>query len=494
MSMARLLAGAAVGKDFSEPVEVKGAGHIGAKSRVDEYAVAALKFPGARAGGEGEIIANLACGCEVNTPTLAAAYGSEGHIIVNNPWFPGNEKGQATILLHKAGKVEEIDTHADRKLYVIEVDTVAENIANRQAPSPCMTWADSLGNMAALDRWRSEIGLVYEPERSPAIDQPVARRPLARQAQSKMKYGKVAGIDKPVSRLVMGSMVISTDSMPFSNTLLDHFFEIGGTCIDTAYVYGGGGRAEAGVGKWIATRGVRDQIVLIGKGAATTGATPELVTRELLETLYRLGVDHLDLYMMHRDNTELPVGAFVDVLNEHKDAGRISAFGGSNWTTGRIAAANDYAKSKGLQGFSASSPNFSLAEWNEPTWSNCISASDKPSRDWYRQSQLPLFAWSSQANGFFTGRFDLTPPAALPFGIARVWYNANNVQRAKRVDELAKKKGITPIQVALAYVLCQPLNIFALIGPQTLEETRTSAQALDVELSAEELAWLNLEK
>jgi len=159
MSMARLLAGAAIGKDFSEPTEVKGTGHIGVQSRVDEYAVASLKFPG-------EILANLLCGNQVYSPNLVAAWGTKGHIIVNNPWFPGNEKGQATIILHKAGETEEIDAHADRKLYVIEVDTVAENIAKRQAPSPCMTWEDSLGQMKALDRWRGEVGLVYDSERT----------------------------------------------------------------------------------------------------------------------------------------------------------------------------------------------------------------------------------------------------------------------------------------------------------------------------------------
>ena len=70
--------------------------------------------------------------------------------------------------------------------------------------------------------------------------------------KASMTYGRIAGIEKPVSRLVIGSMVVHTDRLPFSFGLLDHFYEIGGTAIDTAYVYGGGG-SEPAVGQWIAS-------------------------------------------------------------------------------------------------------------------------------------------------------------------------------------------------------------------------------------------------
>src|SRR5438874_4289950 len=108
---------------------------------------------------------------------------------------------------------------------------------------------------------------------------------------------------------------------------------------------------------------------------------------------------------MHRDDPEIPVGAFVECLNEHLRAGRIRAFGGSNWSPERLQQANDYAREHGLAGFAASSPNLCLAVWNEPQWEGCVSASDKASRAWYAQSQMPLFSWSSQARGFVTGRF-----------------------------------------------------------------------------------------
>ena len=109
-----------------------------------------------------------------------------------------------------------------------------------------------------------------------------------------------------------------------------------------------------------------------------------------------------------------------------------------------------------------------------------------------RTLTFPLFAWSSQANGLFTGRF--SPDKKTDPDVVRTWYSDDNFKRLDRVKELAKKKGVSTTQIALAYVLCQPMNVFGLIGPQSIEETRTSALALETELSPQEMRWLNLEE
>lgn len=148
-SMARLVAG-------DEPEVVTGAGHIGEISRVDEQAVASLKFPSG-------CVANLACATQVGADNDLRIWGSEGSIRVPNPWFPG-EKGNM-ILLHRAGKdPEEILVDGGNALYGIEADTVAENLEAREAPAPCMTKADTLGNMAVLDAWRKAIDLTFDQE------------------------------------------------------------------------------------------------------------------------------------------------------------------------------------------------------------------------------------------------------------------------------------------------------------------------------------------
>jgi aryl-alcohol dehydrogenase-like predicted oxidoreductase len=308
-----------------------------------------------------------------------------------------------------------------------------------------------------------------------------------------MKYGQVNGVVKPVSRIGLGSVMFDADRLSFSSELLDFFIEQGGNCIDTAWVYQKGA-AESSVGAWVENRGVREKIVLIGKGAATARCTPELVTTQLLESLERLRTGYLDVYLMHRDNLEIPVGEFVECLNEHHRAGRVRAFGGSNWTTKRLEEANAYASAQDLLGFAASSPNFSLAVWNEPRWIDCLSASDQASREWYYRTKMALFAWSSQAAGFFTGRYteeNSLDPATKE--MARVWFNEGNFRRLQRARELAERKGVTPNQIALAYVLCESPSTFALIGPAHIEELRESVGALQLDLSQSERRWLNLE-
>jgi predicted dehydrogenase/aryl-alcohol dehydrogenase-like predicted oxidoreductase len=482
-SIARLLAGAALGQPFADPIEVKGCGHIGEGSHVDEWATAALRFPG-------DIVANLTCGIQVAVDSALRLWGSEGHIVVPVPWFPGPKDNEILVYHDGNPSPERVLVDAEGPLYAIEADTVARHIAERQAPTPCMTWADSLSNMATLDRWRKDIGLVFEPEKPAALKVPISGRPLTRRPDHPMRYGRIEGVAKPISRVVMGTMVYRQDDLPFACAMLDHFYSIGGNCIDTAYAY----RTEATIGHWMKLRGVRDELVLIGKGAHTPECYPEALTRQLMETLEHLQTDYLDLYFMHRDNLDVPVGEFVECLNEHKRAGRIRAFGGSNWSIARIEAANEYAHSHGLTGFTASSPNLALAVWNEPMWAGCVAASDVASRAWYAKTQMPLFAWSSQASGFFTGRFKPEDRGRAEIApIVRTWFNKDNFERLARAEELARKKGVTATQIGLAYTLCQPFPTFALIGPRTIEETRTSVQALDVNLTPQELRWLNLE-
>ncbi|OGV35926.1 MAG: oxidoreductase [Lentisphaerae bacterium GWF2_49_21] len=482
-SMCRLVAGVALGKDFAEPLSLKGFGHLGA-SNADEWAVASAKF-------DKGIVANLATGVAVNQENVVRIFGSEGYILIPSPWIPAREGGTTEIIVKRNDEKEprKIQIQTGEWLYGIEADTVAEHLANKEAKFPAMSYADSMGNMRMLDMWRRELELVYEAEKPEFFTTPVHKRPLAVKADSKMKYGTVAGLEKQVSRLIMG--VDNQTTFPHAAVMFDDFFERGGNCFDSAHIYGGG-LCEKTLGNWVKSRNIRDKVVILDKGAHTPFCDPDNLTRELKESLERLQMDHLDIYMMHRDNPDIPVGEFIDVLNEHVKAGRIKAFGGSNWSIARVKKANAYAKRKGLAGFSAVSNNFSLARMVNPVWAGCIAASDPESRKWFKKNQMPLMGWSSQARGFFVperARPDLTSDESLVFS----WYSDDNFQRQARAFELAKKKNVRPISIALAYVLCQPFPTFPLIGPRAISETKSSFEALTVELTPKELKWLNLE-
>jgi aryl-alcohol dehydrogenase-like predicted oxidoreductase len=315
-----------------------------------------------------------------------------------------------------------------------------------------------------------------------------------------MQYGTVPDIDKPISRLVQGTLMVNSKDIETGFALLDGVLELGCNAFDTAHVYGTGDN-ERTVGRWIRERGVREQIVLIGKGAHSSvdrqRVTSFDITADLHDSLARFKTDYIDFYLLHRDDPTVPVEPIIDILNEHLKAGKIRAFGGSNWSHERLQAANTYAVENGLTPFAASSPNFSLAEQLQPPWKGCISISGdqgSAARAWYAQQNMPLFTWSSLAGGFFSGRFRRDNLASFTGDLeklcAETYGSEANFQRLDRVETLAAQKALSVPQIALAYVLSQPLNIFAVVGCQTPAEFATNVAASELQLSPDELAWL----
>jgi aryl-alcohol dehydrogenase-like predicted oxidoreductase len=311
-----------------------------------------------------------------------------------------------------------------------------------------------------------------------------------------MKYGSIPGVSDRVSRLILGSGGFGTLQPPWSE-MLDAFVAAGGNAFDTAYSYGRG-ESERQLGTWLAARGHHEDLVVVTKGAhhlpdGTQRVTPEAIDEELPESLRRLGIETIDLYLLHRDDPTKPVGPIVECLNRHLAAGRIKAFGASNWTIARFEEANAYAAAHGLVGFAVSSPNLALAVTNEPMWPNCVSvAGDRDALAWFARTQTTLLAWSSGASGFFSGRY--TPEGKENPEVVRVYYRPDNWQRLDRARELAAAKRVTPTQVALAWVLSQPFPTFALVGPRTREELDDCLGAAALDLTPDEVAWLNLER
>jgi aryl-alcohol dehydrogenase-like predicted oxidoreductase len=300
-----------------------------------------------------------------------------------------------------------------------------------------------------------------------------------------MKTLTLAGIPRPMSQLALGTSALASQEQ--ADPVLDAFHAAGGTLFDTAHHYGDG-RADAVLGSWMARRGLTDAVTVIGKGAHTPYCRPDHVTPQLEASLSALRRDCIDMYFLHRDDLAVPVGEWVDVLDIHVRAGRIRRFGGSNWTPARIDAANAYAAAHGRTGFSALSNQFSLAEMIEPPWAGCLAASDAATLAWLRRTFTPLFAWSSQARGFFTDR-------AIAAGdsdpeMVRCWHNPTNLARRARAQDLARRRGTTLAGLALAYNLAQDFTLFPIIGPLSLEELGSSLDVLKVALDAEEVRWL----
>ncbi len=315
-----------------------------------------------------------------------------------------------------------------------------------------------------------------------------------------MQYGKIAGIDKPASRLVQGTTMLRTDDENYNMSLLDGVFEVGATVFDTAHVYGGG-EMDRILGRWIRSSGVRDKVIIMAKGAHHNAdrrrVTPFDIEADLHDTLARMKLESIDLYVLHRDDPDVPVGPIVEALNRLKNEGHITAFGGSNWSHTRIKEANDYAEKNGLVPFSISSPHFSLAEMVEEPWPGCLSISgpqNREARDYYIETQIALAPWSSLSAGFFSGK--ITKENYLTIDNPRwklcshCYASEDNFKRLERAQDLAKKKGVTTPQIALAYIFNQPMNLFPLVGCFTPAEYAENAEALDIKLTNDELEWL----
>ncbi len=483
VSYARLIAGASLGKPFADPISLQGHGVVHPETGVDARAVATLKF-------EGDILAEVSTGIDCAQKNEIVIYGEKGRKQIPTP-YTLVQKGltERTITLQRYWDAPEtISIPEEAPVYALEADAFAEAVFAGKKEVAFMSIADTIGNIQTQDLWRKAVGVVYNQEKPENLGRNTfAGRPLQVEKPAKIPHARIPGLAKSVSKVVIGcdnQMNIATGA-----AVWDEFFEMGGNAFDTAFVYGGG-LQEVLLGHWLSQRGVREQSVITVKGAHTPFCTPQHLLDQLEVSLQRLQLDHADIYMMHRDNLDIPVGEFIDVLNQLKNRGKINVFGGSNWTLKRILEANAWAKKHGLQGFNVISNNLSLADMIDPVWAGCESAKTPEYRKLLEQGDIALLPWSSQARGFFTDRAgtDKRDDAEL----VRCWYSDDNFKRRERAYELAKQKGVESINIALAWVASQPFPIFPLIGPRNIAELRSSVRSFEFELSSQELNWLNL--
>jgi aryl-alcohol dehydrogenase-like predicted oxidoreductase len=301
-----------------------------------------------------------------------------------------------------------------------------------------------------------------------------------------MNTFRLPGLSTPCAPVALGFMDFAT--VDEASPLLDTFAERGGNLYDTAWIYNSG-VTESVLGEWIERRGTRDDAVIIGKGAHTPECTPDAIAWQLDDSLDRLRTDHVDIYFLHRDNLDVPVGEFVDALDAEVRRGPIRGpVGGSNWTAERMDAAREYATENRRVVPSVLSNNFSLAEMQDVIWPGCVSSSGAEWQAWLASRDVTNFAWSSQSRGFFTGRAgrDRLDDAEL----VRVWYSDANFARRDRATQLAEELSVDPIHIALAYVCAQSFRQVPVIGPRTVDELTHSLWAFDLSLSAEQVSWL----
>lgn len=289
--------------------------------------------------------------------------------------------------------------------------------------------------------------------------------------------------------------------------LLDAAFAAGVNMFDTARGYG---ESERVIGDWILQRGVREQIVVQTKGGlhgvfGGDRIKENCIRSDLEKSLLSLKCDYADIYLLHRDDENTDVGWIVELMNEFLTAGKIRAYGVSNWSHIRIDIANEYAYKRGLRPIEFSQPHFGLCEADKFFWIKCRSVTGKGNalaREWYRKSDVALQAYSPLCGGLLSGRVKSgelkSTKKNMSFAMRRTFLTPRvveeNAERLRRAEELACETGYSVPQIALAWTLGQKYCAQALLGSSRPDNLLACIAASDIELTDHQSAYLNLER
>ena len=274
--------------------------------------------------------------------------------------------------------------------------------------------------------------------------------------------------------------------------LLDLYTELGGNTVDTAHVYsdylpGEKHSSEKVIGKWLRTRNSRKGLVI-----STKGGFPELddyhksriteknIREDLWGSLECLGVDSVDIYWLHRDDESVPIGELVELLNEFRTAGLIGCYGFSNFSPRRVAAARGYARMHGLQGPEAVQIKWGYALTNpENIYDDTIREMDGEYMSLLKEHNMPLFAYCSQAKGFFSklrkkedGSFEMEPGKCRDR-----YYWQGNLDLYTSLEREAGLLGIRVAELAMRKMLESDFPVTLIVGSHTEEQLRLSMRA-----------------
>ena len=298
-----------------------------------------------------------------------------------------------------------------------------------------------------------------------------------------MKYGTLKGVNKKVSRYLLGTMYVQDTKE--ERARFDCAWENGINAIETAVGYGARpGSAELFIRTWMDANKIdREDVVILTKcshpSTFRNRAHSFDISSDLFDSLAKLRTDYVDVLFMHRDDPDIPVKEIMDTLDWHYREGRIHAIGVSNWTLERVQEANRYAMENGLEGDGTiSGPKYA------------------DERRWYVENNISVASYSSLSGGFFSGRIDRKSfeedPDSYMFSTFNAYCDDVNFDRLERAQILADEKHVTLPQIALAYTLCSDMNVFPIIGAANPEEVKSSVGALDLCLTREECDWLDL--
>lgn len=310
-----------------------------------------------------------------------------------------------------------------------------------------------------------------------------------------MRYMHLDGLAVPVSKIALGSTYLgSAYDKSLTYEFLDTFAAAGGTVIDTARVYGEGA-SERVIGSWLAERGMRDKIVLVTKGLhnmsdGKSRYSAHNLANDIAQSQEALQSDAFDIWFLHRDDVRIPVEEIIDMVAPYVQSGTIRLLGASNWTPGRIEAANRYAHSRHLPPIVASEIQWSLARTDCDTWDDHgLVSMDDASLMWYRKTRMPVFAYSAQSKGYFSKAI-AHGIDALPQKCRTRFHIPENAMKIERVRRLSDELKLPVAAITIAFVTSAQPPAVAIVTGSNVAQLQESLTGADVLLTAEQVTYL----
>ncbi len=313
-----------------------------------------------------------------------------------------------------------------------------------------------------------------------------------------MEYRTLGLTGLKVSPLCLGTMQFgwtADDSM--SQRVLSAAFEAGINFIDTADIYSRwadgnpGGVAEQIIGRWMKQNSIaREKIVLatkvrgnMGGGSEDEGLSRKHILAAVENSLRRLQTDYLDLYQAHWPDPKTPVEETMRAFDELVKQGKVRSVGASNYSAWELMQALWDSDRNDLFRFDSLQPHYNLVHRDE--FERELSAVCKT----YHLGVIP---YSPLAGGFLTGKYrrNLVPISARAGGAKR-YFSERNWILLDLMDALAKQKGASISQIALAWLLADPLISSPIIGANSIEQLKDNLGALDVRLTPAEKTTLD---
>ncbi len=315
-----------------------------------------------------------------------------------------------------------------------------------------------------------------------------------------MDYRRLGHSGAVVTTFCLGTMTFGAEAdEAASHTLLDDYFAWGGNFIDTADVYSAG-KSEEIIGRWLKARPTEaKQAVIATKGRFPMGLGPNdigLSRRHLNQaldaSLVRLGVEHIDLYQMHAWDALTPIEETLRFLDDAVSAGKIGYYGFSNYVGWQIAKASEIAKARGYTRPVTLQPQYSLLVRDIEL--EIVAAC--------QDAGMGLLPWSPLGGGWLTGKYrrDQEPTGATRLGEnpnrGMESYAQRNAQERtwaiiETVETIAKARGVSMAQVALAWTVARPAVTSVILGARTSEQLADNLAAAKLSLSEKEMKKLS---